>query len=398
MLQAKANTGELVTLATMSKPEIASLRQTKQFSCPVCNEPVIMKVGSKMIPHFAHRSIQNCPSHEGGEGLYHEKGKLLLYKWLKHQHLDVQLEAYLPDIMQRPDLLVAINKKVIAIEFQCARISLKEIHWRNKGYKKAGITPIWILGASRMQRRSKHQLKIDQFQLQFMHQFSSEFPLTLFFLCPDTLQFISFQDIFFTRTDQAIGKLHMRRLDHMIFTDLFQGQLFDKKELYLLWKKEKRAFRLKPIKHRHGREYAWNQWLYLKQTHREHLPSLIHLPVNGQYLMKSALWDWQSRLCLEVLAPLPLGRQFTVKKCTHLLRNHSDYSTNFSLIKPIANPLHHYLQMLDKLGFVRQESSQHFTKVNPIYFYQNVEDALAGDEEIMNQLMNSEQNTGMNVN
>src|SRR5699024_4561598 len=88
-----------------------------------------------------------CDIKKRGEGEYHYKGKLLLYEWLKSQQKDVKLEAYIPEIKQRPDLLLTVKNKQIAIEFQCATIDPQIIFQRNKGYRRANIIPILILGA-----------------------------------------------------------------------------------------------------------------------------------------------------------------------------------------------------------------------------------------------------------
>ncbi|WP_164669460.1 competence protein CoiA [Virgibacillus doumboii] len=386
MLQAKTKYGNLVTLASLTRVEITKLKRQETFLCPTCNEEVIAKAGSQMIPHFAHRSKSNCPSQEGGEGSYHEKGKMLLFQWLKHQNLDVQLEAYLPEIKQRPDILVRLKHKAVAIEYQCARVPPEQIRKRNEGYHKAGIVPIWILGANRMERRGRDCLNIDQFHLYFIHQFSSAIPLTLFYFCPETLQFISFQDFYISTKQKAIGKLHVKKLPQMIFTDLFQAQFFSKNELYHVWKREKRVFRLKPAAHVYGRDLAWYQWLYLEGTHKEHLPSIIHLPVSTQFKMKSPPWDWQSRICLKIIAPLPVGGRFSLKSCEHLLRTHLRYSNHFLLIKPVTNPILQYLQLLERLTVIRQFAPNQFIKVNQVLFYKSIEAALPGDDKQMNLL------------
>src|SRR5690625_6633327 len=86
---------------------------------------------------------------------YHEKGKLLLYQWLKSQQLHVELEPYLKEIKQQPDILLLLQGKIIAIEYQCARIPIRDIQRRNNGYKQRGIIPIWILGAKQFKRQGK---------------------------------------------------------------------------------------------------------------------------------------------------------------------------------------------------------------------------------------------------
>ncbi|MBP1947230.1 competence CoiA-like predicted nuclease [Virgibacillus litoralis] len=387
MLQAKTKYGTFVTLATLTKQEISILKEREEFSCPTCNEPVIMKAGTLMVPHFAHRSNSSCPSSEGGEGPYHEKGKLLLYQWLKHQQLTVQLEAYLPEIKQRPDILITINNRLVAIEYQCARIPAAQVRERNKGYRSAGITPIWILGANRLTQSNRSHLKIDQFLLQFIHQFSSVLPLMLFYFCPNSLQFISFQDFYFSKTQTAIGKFHTKKLNQMSFKDMFQANFCTTNDLFQSWKWEKRTFRLKATNRLYGRELNWHQWIYLKQTHKEFLPSIIHLPISSQYMMKTPPWDWQSRLCIEVIDPLPMESPISVKSCEHLLRHHFHHPNEFPLIKQTVNPVHQYLQLLEQLDVIQQVSPNYFAKKSPIKFYKNIEDALAGDEKLLNLLI-----------
>lgn len=398
MLQAKSNKGRLITLASLTKVEIEQLRlRQKDFFCPTCNNQVIIKAGSKMIPHFAHRSRIDCPSHETGEGEYHERGKLLLYQWLKSQQLNIKLEAHIPEINQRPDLLLEVNGKRIAFEYQCARIPIEQIKQRNEGYQKAGITPIWIIGAIRLKRQTKNHLKIDQFTLHLAHQFSSNYPLLLFYFCPHTLQFITVQDLYFTKIGQAIGKMNVSALNQINLQAMFSKHQFAKSEVYLLWKKEKQQFRLKQRNRLYGKELAWHQWLYLKGLYLEHLPSIIHLPIASQYRMNTPTWNWQGRLCVDLLHPIPIGSEFSIKSCEQLLRKHIQLPETFPLISPIANPVEQYLQHLVHLDIIKQLSPNHYQKKNAIHFHENIEKALVGDETVMNQLHANQikQNTGM---
>ncbi|MGY0692695.1 competence protein CoiA [Virgibacillus sp. FSP13] len=386
MLQAKTKDGKFITLASLSKEEIAFHKAHKQFFCPVCDDSVIIKAGMKMIPHFAHRQKVNCTSLESGESGYHEKGKFLLYQWFKHQQLDVKLEEFLPDIRQRPDLLVTINRKTIAIEFQCARIDADIIQKRTTGYRRAGITPIWIVGANHFKRQNAYSIKVDQFLSHLMHQFTPDTSLSLFFFCPNTMQFTFFQDIHVTTTQQAVGKLSFHSLQNIVFTDLFHQYLLPKQQLYTIWKKEKRRFRLRPRNRLYGRELAWQQWLYLKQTHVEHLPSVIYLPVVAQFQMRVPLWDWQSRLCLDLLKPLPIGGHISLQSCYHFLRSQTIPLSNFPLIKTDNNPIRHYLFLLAQLNILKQKSSQHFIKQTNFQFHQTLETALEEDNHIVNEL------------
>lgn len=383
MLQAKLNNGQIITLASLTRQEIREARDTN-FFCPICNEPVLIKAGVKTIAHFAHRSNSECSSNDYGEGPYHEQGKLMLYKWLKSQRIDVELEKYLPEISQRPDIFVTINNRKIILEFQCARIPVEILNKRNTGYLKAGITPIWILGANHFKRVNTNHFKIDQFTLSFMHRFSADFPLTLYFFCPHTLQFITVQYIQLTSLRYAIGQFRFTPFRKMTFTNMFIRQISNQKRLYELWEKEKIAFRLQPSNRLYGSELAWHRWLYEKGTHKERLPSIVHLPVQGQYLMKTALWNWQSRLCLDVIDPLPIGGIFTLQNC-HRLFHHQ--KQQFSLLKKLDDPIYQYLLLLKKLNIIEEKEPNIFVKIKDIHFHKNIEDSLKADAQLMNRLI-----------
>lgn len=388
MLQAKMADGTYVMLATMKRDKIELLKkQSVQFYCPVCHKRVIIKAGTKLIAHFAHQSKSNCPSNEGGEGMYHEQGKLLLYQWLTRHTIDVSLEAYIPDIQQRPDILITLNQKKIAIEYQCSRISPKTIRERTEGYKSIGITPIWIVGATHFKRYKANSFKVDHFIRQLIHQFTSINPQTIYFFDPYTSQFAILQDIFLTKNTRAIGKITISSLEDLTFPDLFQKNHLSTMELANLWKKEKRHFRLRTVANLYGEELTWHRWLYAKGYHPEHLPSVILLPILSQHRMKLPLWNWQSKICLEVIDPLPIDHIVNTEKCRQILRKSTLNSNDFPLITPNQDPIAEYLNTLASLNLLERISATAFKKKQPLQFYKNVEDAISGDARLVQQLI-----------
>ena len=54
----------------------------------------------------------------------------------------VQVEAYLPTLKQRPDLLIG----KIAIEIQCSPLPIKRLVERTETYQTHGYQVVWILG------------------------------------------------------------------------------------------------------------------------------------------------------------------------------------------------------------------------------------------------------------
>ncbi|RDW18274.1 hypothetical protein CWR48_11870 [Oceanobacillus arenosus] len=387
MLQANTAEGNAITLAMLSRAELRKLKEQQlNFYCPICKGQVVMKVGSKVIPHFAHRSINDCPASEGGEGKYHEQGKLLLYKWLKSQMLHVELEVYLPEINQRPDLLLTINNRRIAIEYQCSKIPIEQVKKRNDGYKEIGIIPIWILGENRLNRQTANYFKLDQLTLQLTHQFTSNLPLIIYYFCPITLSFIMIQNPFQTRIGQAIGKFKVMPLTKLNIKDLFIIDTFTHYELYQHWKKEKIKFRTMQRKKIYGQELAWYQWLYLKGTHLEKLPSIIHLPIASQYRMLSPTWNWQSRICIDLLERIPIGSTFSLRSCEFLLRKQLQSLRNYPLIYSNDHPIKQYFNLLEQLSIIRKVSGLTYQKLTSLTFHEHVELALIGDLEVINQL------------
>lgn len=385
MLQAKTKEGKLITLASLTKTEITEKRM-QDFFCPACHEQVIVRAGPQTIPHFAHKSTSPCPNGAGGESSYHEKGKFLIYRWLKHQGLKAELEHSLPHLQQRPDVYLTISSKRIAIEYQCSRIPIETINKRNNGYLKAGITPIWILSAKLFNRKGLHRLKVDTFLRHFIHHFSTRTVPVLYFFCPDTQQLSRFQHIYDTRPNQALGRIDVSPLKKRTFPDLFVHHPDTKTWFYNAWKHEKKVFRVHQKTSLHGRELDWYRWLYEKRMHKEYLPSIIYVPVRGGHIMKTSTWDWQSRICLDIIHPLAIGDMFTAQDCSRLLNRFIDKANNYPLIRPHANPITTYLNFLDKEGTLEQIAPHMYKKIRPIQVYATLEKAIKGDGQFMDRL------------
>ena len=87
----------------------------------------------------------------------HRAGKLLIAQWLRRclPDAEVTVEAFLPETMQRADLLAEVRMpggeaRRIAVEYQCASLTAHELRRRHRLYREAGIQDIWLLGGSRL--------------------------------------------------------------------------------------------------------------------------------------------------------------------------------------------------------------------------------------------------------
>ncbi|MBM7571539.1 competence protein CoiA [Aquibacillus albus] len=382
MLQALDQQGELLLLSKLSHQEINKYKKNGRFYCPVCKEKVILKSGTKVIPHFSHRPNSTCANHSSGEGEYHERGKLQLYDWFIKQGIDATLETYLPDIKQRSDILLRINKKVIAIEFQCARMTETEFLKRNNGYHQQKITPIWILGGTRMNRIGKSQVSLGHYELLFQHQFSVGFPSTIYFYCSNTKKLSIIQHVQSTGRKKAFASISFHELASLPFKRLFSPTAFPL-ELYTNWLQEKHRWRLNPTLYLSKKEKNWRDWLYVNfRLYPCFLPSIIHLPVPSQFAMNSSPWIWQSILYLDVLLK---NEKVSLKQCYIRLKDHFS-SSYFPLIKATINPIHEYLVLLEKLQFITciEDSYMLIKKAN---VPNTIETGIKDDREIIDKII-----------
>lgn len=141
MLNAYSKDDKIVTLLHLSRAEVEQLRDQPYF-CPACKHPVRIKNGKVKLPHFSHYSHSACTIHSEGETLEHLTLKKMFTKWCERQSICYELEKYLPDLNQRPDLLIGN----IALEIQCSPLSIQRLVERTKNYQKNGYIPIWICG------------------------------------------------------------------------------------------------------------------------------------------------------------------------------------------------------------------------------------------------------------
>lgn len=147
ILTASTEDGQMIILSSdLDKEEIRNWRGKRRFYCPQCKSTLLLKVGDIVVPHFAHQKDSSCSaSFSEGESPQHLKGKLLLHQLLTARSQNVRLEPFLKEISQRPDLIVTSKTANVPIEFQCSTVPIPLLEERTDGYRKAGMTPIWIL-------------------------------------------------------------------------------------------------------------------------------------------------------------------------------------------------------------------------------------------------------------
>ena len=155
-----ADNQELFSLIDCSIDELTQIRSEQAFVCPMCHQSVILKAGPIKIPHFAHRKKNSCWYEAEAETEEHLRLKQLFAEKCLREKLSFQVEAYLPALKQRPDLLIG----KIAIEIQCSPLPIKRLVERTETYQAHGYQVVWILG-----ERLVPKDKLTQLTKQFLY-------------------------------------------------------------------------------------------------------------------------------------------------------------------------------------------------------------------------------------
>jgi hypothetical protein len=149
--------------------EIKKWSQKGILKCPLCGSEMIFKNGLIKVPHFAHKD--ECTEDVGfweNETKEHHLGKQFLYKWIKQLAgvENIQLEKWIPETKQRPDIAFELYGEQYVVEYQCSPITLEHLQERKRLYELNGLKDIWIFGSSNhsfMKLKSPEKWLIDQF-------------------------------------------------------------------------------------------------------------------------------------------------------------------------------------------------------------------------------------------
>lgn len=388
--------GSKISLADpWSRDELLELRKTNQFSCPCCKGRVILKVGQKKLWHFAHYQEEKCVYEGEPESQYHLKGKLDLFYWLITQGIPVQLEPYIPEIKQRPDLLVHVNNSYYAIEYQCSPISSELFTKRTDSYLNVKIRPLWILGGNRLSRVSKntYHLSTHDWQYAITSQLSTR-PYFNYY-CPSLKSFIILRNCLPYSKTHTFANLNTIKQEHISFLNLIRSdRIKSSQEWHDEWLQMKKMTRLYISRYRYKSE-AFNlvqNLLYSEGYSFSILPSEVNLPVDGLHWIETPSNIWQAWILAKYVLPSAIGDnifypkiysefQYFIKKGIFSIRRFSFIKTgHFSVV------IRNYLEALVKLGILERTSSSSYKKINNIERLSSIEELMKFDLEILKKL------------
>ncbi|WP_158232486.1 competence protein CoiA [Sporosarcina sp. P13] len=325
LLTAHTTKGQTVILTrNMSLPELRERRKNETFYCSQCKEKVHLKVGDIVIPHFAHYQQTNCrESFSEGESPTHLLGKAQLHELFLRHETEVKLEPFLPDIRQRPDLLVTWQETHVPIEFQCSVIPLEHVEQRNAGYHMLDMQPIWIIITPSAIRSSSAlilSIRLSQFQQFFIRSIhartGSSVPLLLTYN-PSNEQFHYLSHMIHLQ-GSTYALLHsIMRLRHQSLPFALPAAPAEKdvQELTRHYQEARRKYLRSVIGYNHRGVH--NQFLracYEMRVQPIHLPTWIGVPTKGQEAFKQSDCEWQVLLITAMRetrrTPFQLDRSF----------------------------------------------------------------------------------------
>jgi competence protein CoiA len=302
ILSAVTKQGHLLIPARYTQEQLTEINKNTSFLCMQCQEEVILKNGRVNIPHFAHKRKSQCiKSFSEGETEDHLNGKLQLYELFKRQNVQVQLEASIPSINQRPDILIRSKENMIAIEFQCSQISTSIITERSKGYQNYSIIPFWILRSPAISEFPTSEIgimKLSVFKQQFFQSYPT-FGKIILTYCPQTKFFHYISNTLHIRSNTFIVKTKKLSLDNQKWPFALVKRIsFVEYKKYLEIYRKQRFRQLENLYfyNRRGIQSVFLQICYKWQIYPNKLPLFIGIPTSFAEAFHIHAVEWQLQL------------------------------------------------------------------------------------------------------
>lgn len=288
-------------------------KEYKNLRCPSCKRRVFLKHGKRKISHFSHHAKEACNVFSEGETLEHITGKLHIFNYLKEKGYHVELEAYLKELKQRPDILLIINNQKIAIEFQCSFLSIERMIDRTNNYYKHGYEVYWILG-EKLRPDSRITVLHNCF-IQYHKLFS--FYLLIYSVKDRKLQIIyNIQNTFHR-------KWHFDRvtINKTVLLDLLEDKnvkisIHKENETYNL--EEIHSALMKSVYRADSKLKFFCHRLYIDGQTVQSMPLELYMPVKNEWLMETNSFLWKY-LLLDWVENHQKGKVITRKMIDSLL-------------------------------------------------------------------------------
>lgn len=376
MLIAKNEKGQLVNVLFRTKEELDRLVAQKWW-CGSCGRPLSLKNGPIKQSHFAHYKNTDCQNFSEGETEEHLKGKLVFAQWCDQFNLPYQLEAYLPELKQRPDLLLGSK---IAIEFQCSSLSLARFVERTETYQRHGYQVIWVVGKQFFVGK-----RLTAFQRACMsyHQKIGFYLWELDVVKEELRCLVHMEELQGTGVANYTRKAWQTGCESLVRVLNFpqEGQLFIRRqyqELPLLLRYFEKIER--DLVTRNPQTLLIQEHLYRQGVHLRGLDSCFFLPVTQPLLGKGSVFIWRLLVwqALEESATATVSQVFQQFQALFYTLQPSCYVMPLVPMETnLTTFFTDYLRALSELGYLSYRESQLIIKQRPKIFGNSQERELA---------------------
>lgn len=376
--------GERINALQFCKESLPIVKQSEHFFCPICQQQVLMKIGEKNKPHFAHRR-DTCPLQQERESPYHLYGKELLYNWFVSQNMNVELEYYISSIKQRPDLLLISGKTRVAVEFQCSVIPPDEFVKRTTSYWSEGIRVLWIIGGNQFKRNGSNWLHTTSFHTLFIQGT----PPFLLYFCPNAAAFYHCSHITPYSSSQSFSHIQYLPLQTTSIHSILSPSFMQPVQLAIQWNKKKRRWRESGLFSMRNHSY-FLRFLYEKSIPPSLFPSEIAVPLPSLVSIHTPALLWQSYVLLEELERLEIGESFSWLTIYARLTAKKRWKPRLLPYFPPAFPklaFVEYGRFLEQSGIIRSLSQVSFQKTANVRIPVTVEEALKSDDMAMQRAL-----------
>nr|WP_289039100.1 competence protein CoiA family protein [uncultured Allobacillus sp.] len=380
MLVAKDKHGKLITAYKKNEQEISQLRHDA-FTCPECNEKVILRAGRIKVPHFAHEQQGSCSVRQG-ESAEHLNGKIDIKQWCHYQGYPSALEYALPEVGQRIDVVAKIGKTPVAFEYQCASISLEEFEARTNGIRKAGFMPIWIFGEQYLNSLYNHSFRLSPLMKSAITKEPPFNQPILLFYSTSQKRLTILTQFFSSQFRCFVQRKHipLQKVGIELFRNMPMN--FPLTNFKTYWLKEKQRLRTMQRKHTSEHDKKFMLMLYQQYLHPQYLPACIHLPVQSSYRLLIPNYIWQTQFLLSCWKKKNIGEEISwteaLTSCNELFTNTitTQFSTHW------VHPLYEYLTLLSSFGYL-QKTPQGWVVLKHPRFPKTLDEALLFDRNIL---------------
>ncbi|MFP3357074.1 competence protein CoiA family protein [Planococcus sp. SIMBA_143] len=295
--------GYLFTLqAYHTRQELIQLRRDRTFLCPACESPVVLKVGTTKIPHFAHLQQFSCTPGGEPETPLHLLGKSRLSSFFYDNNIPVHVEHYLPAIKQRPDLLAEKS----AIEFQCSTLAVEQVVKRSQGYAKMGLHAVWIRGIENVPAPGLGIFQIRTFE-RAMFRSTPLHPHLLQFN-PNHSLFVYYSNLFYVQGNRWIGKASLLPMKEQVFPFAVPKKLTkaEYKQVISLMRIEKNKYIRSQLFAKNRMRNPFWRLSYELQLDKGDIPEIFGLPLAGGHLFLEHPLIWQMKAALIIESGKPV--------------------------------------------------------------------------------------------